>query len=269
MTISRKMKSGWVPVIGRGGISRVHPALARIQRKREKWGRPRGASFRLQVGGIPQGTDEECREKVGCATVGTLTSGPSDGRRPVWKLVLYGTGPLRPLNGKPHSDGRVLRGALLDLVKDHFGEGIAHGLANHGTTRKSPFAVSLSRQNERRGFVTLLSENDSGALQILRELEVLLRDNPLRIGNGGVGTHYVQAEAKLVQWQPRGCYLDVAAEDWAQAQLLVPAARNCQALSGRAGRRAEFVPWRVKSARKRRLPVQVGPMGAYGYGVLV
>jgi hypothetical protein len=187
----------------------------------------------------------------------------------VLKLALYASGPLRPLNGKRHSDGRTLRGALLKLLSEQFGEAIAFGLANHGSSRKSPLAVSLSMANERRAFVTLLSQQDAGARQILRELEMLLRDHPLTMGNGGVGTHTVTVQARLVEWQPRGVYLNVVASRESEARAIVPSSCAAGLLPGRAGRRAEGLPWRVKTRRTGRYPVQVGKLGAYGYGVVV
>jgi len=263
------MKKGWVAVVGDGTISRVHPALARIRRGKQEWIRPRGASFRLQAGGESHEMLDACPDGSGCATAGQLASGRLPGHTPVLKLVLYATGPLRPTNGKRHSDGRTLRGALLKLLSEQFGEAIAHGLANHGSHRKSAFSVSLSRANERRAYVTLLSQQDSGARQILRELEVLLRDHPLTIGNGGVGTHTVTVKAHLVEWRPRGVYLDVMAACQTEAMALAPSARSAQLLPGTAGRRAEALSWRVKTRRSGRYPVQVGMLAAYGYGVVV
>lgn len=263
-----RSKKGWVPVVGDGSISRVHPALARLRRKRKVWRRPRGASFRLEAGVGHLGFDA-CLDGSRCATAESSASGLVHGHAPILKLALYASGPLRPLNGKRHSDGRTLRGALLKLLSEQFGEAIAHGLANHGSHRKSALAVSLSRTNDRRAYVTLLAQQDGGARQILHELEVLLRDHPLVLGNGGVGTHTVTVKARLVEWCPRGVYLDVMAPGAAEARRMVPSGVSAQLLPGRAGRRAESLPWRVKTRRECRFPVQVGMLAAYGYGVVV
>lgn len=259
-------KSGQVVVVGGGGISRVHPALARKMRAEGRWHRRRGRAFGLKVvsrrGSAAEGVD-------GCATAGRCpASGAGSGRRSLWKLFLYGSGPLVPIRCFKHSDARTLRGAFLALIERAFGREVAHALSNHGTSRKSPLAFSISRSNPRRGFVTLLATDDEGVLQVLREAVALFRGESVLIGNGGEGTHRISVKASLVQWECRGVYLDVAASSPEEARVLVPGGVNVARLEGRAGRFADQSCWRVASNRLRRLPPQVGQMGSYGYGVL-
>ena len=269
-----RRKKGWVAVVGDGSISRVHPALARIRRRKRQWVRRRGASFRLFAeargcGHSSNSNEGVCPDGFGCATAGQPASGCQlPGHLSVLKLILYASGPLRALKGKRHQDGRTLRGALLKLLSEQFGEAISFGLANHGSHRKSALAVSLSRANNRRAFVTLLSQQDAGARQILRELETLLCGHPLTLGVGE-DARTVTVKAKLVEWQPRGVYLNVMAPGPSEAQALVPSAGAVQLLPGSAGRQGESLSWRVQTRRTGRFPVQVGGLAAYGYGVVV
>lgn len=243
-----------VIVVGGGAVRRVHPALARVRRRQGRWRRPRGHSFRLR----PETRHEERATPQGSGAA----------RRKVWKLSLYATGPLFPY-GHRHSDGRTLRGALLRLIEQRLGWDAMVRISNHGTTRKSPWAVSVSRNNSRRAFVTLLSADDGVALDLLRKLQRLVEGCTLTLGDGGPGTHDVRIlDAKLTLWSVRGTYLDVAATDAREAALIVPGAGAAQVREGRAGKRAEAKPWRVNTVRAVRCPVQVGPMASYGCGVI-
>lgn len=249
------MSSGrGVIVVGGGAVRRVHPALARVRRRQGAWIRPRGSSFRLSI--------EVHREDR------ATPRGSGAGSRQVWKLSLYATGPLFPY-GHLHSDGRTLRGALLRLLERAVGRDAMLRISNHGTTRKSPWAVSISRNNPRRAFVTLTSTDDGVALDLLQKLANLAKGCHVTLGNGGPGTHRVRVvDADLSLWAVRGTYLDVASGGHVEAERLVPSCTGSTRREGKAGKKSEWTPWRLDTARVLRCPVQVGPMGAYGYGVL-
>lgn len=268
-----------VVVVGGGGISRVHPALARKMRVQGRWHRPRGQHFRLEALPGASPGNAQCHAGIAsrvsdrlaeCATTAQAVSEVIRGHRMVTKVLLYGTGPLRLSQQSRHGsgDGRILRGALLKLLREHLGEDAAFALSNHDTFRKSPIAVGVSRRNDRRGFLTILAEQDASVLTLIQELVRLLRDHPLSIGDGGPGTREVRVRAEVVQWEARGVYLDVTAKGRKDAQKLVPSSLWARAEHGRAGKSAEYVPYRVRSRRQANLPVQVGRMGSYGYGVL-
>ena len=186
------------------------------------------------------------------------------------KLVIYASSSLVPFNGKSFSDARVPRGAILAFTEAELGASVMHHISNHGSALRSPIAFSMSSNNPRRMYVTLLAPHDDVAKTWLRDLSILLPGRILTIGNGGLGSHNVTIlEAHLIAWKCRGTYKNVAAYGAAEAMAMVPGAQRVTQAPGRAGRRADRLPFDVTTQSGQNPPLQAGKLGSYGYGVLV
>lgn len=247
-----------VPFLTDEGVKWIHPAAARRLQAAGRALRPRGKSFRLA-----SATD---------GTAATLLQRRRD--HCLRRIRIEFSGLLLPSVGVWVRDGRWFRGAILAMVRKQLGIEARNFLSNHNQKRKSPVAFSIN-ESGRVGYLTLLATDDAVAVNLFdRLVEVLVDASDVEAGfaisrgkSRFLGEHTVKiVSIQRLEATHHGIYLGVIAPTEAEAMALVPGSIWAECM-GESGHRGRGLAWKVKSQRTH-LPIQVGPCGAYGCGLL-